>query len=123
MKTPEQIVQAQLDAYNARDVERLLAIYADDAQFFEHPSTLLFAGSEQLRARFVERFAEPDLYARLLHRTVLGNRVIDHEAITRNFVDGRGTLQVAMVYEVADQRIARAWCITGERALEEPHHS
>ena len=104
-------------------METLLAIYAEDVQFFEHPSTLLFTGSEQLRARFVERFAEPDLHARLLHRIVMGNRIIDHEAITRNFVDGRGTLHVAMVYEVAEQRIARAWCITGERSLDGPHRT
>ena len=35
--TPAAIVQAQLDAYNAHDVPALLAIYADDAQQFQHP--------------------------------------------------------------------------------------
>jgi len=35
----EATVQQQLDAYNRRDVEALLAIYADDAQMFEHPES------------------------------------------------------------------------------------
>ena len=41
MKTTSQphdsaaVVQRQLDAYNARDVDALLATYADDAQTFE----------------------------------------------------------------------------------------
>jgi hypothetical protein len=33
---PEAVVQRQLDAYNARDIETLLALYAADAQQFEH---------------------------------------------------------------------------------------
>ncbi len=30
--TPEQVVQKQLDAYNVRDVDMLLTIYAEDAE-------------------------------------------------------------------------------------------
>ena len=36
--TPEQVVQAQLDAYNARNIDAFLATYAVDAQLFEHPA-------------------------------------------------------------------------------------
>jgi len=35
MKSPEEIVQQQLDAYNARDIDAILATYAEDAQQFE----------------------------------------------------------------------------------------
>jgi hypothetical protein len=36
MSAPEAVVQRQLDAYNARDIDALLAIYAADAQMFEY---------------------------------------------------------------------------------------
>jgi hypothetical protein len=83
---PEEIVQRQFDAYNARDIEALLRIYADDAQMFEHPSKLLATGSAELRERFVERFKEPDLRAVLRQRIVMGQIVVDHEAVTRTFL-------------------------------------
>lgn len=38
---PEEIVQQQLDAYNARDIDAFMACWADDAQYYQHPDTLL----------------------------------------------------------------------------------
>ena len=49
MISPEAVVQRQLDAYNARDIDALIAIYAADAQMFEHPAKLLAKGSTALR--------------------------------------------------------------------------
>jgi hypothetical protein len=114
----EAVVQRQLDAYNARDVAALLATYADDAMMFEHPSKLLASGSAALRERFVARFQEPDLHARLLGRIVLGSRVVDHERITRNFPEGTGTVELVMIYEVQNGRIAKAWSIAGDKTLD-----
>lgn len=119
LPTPETVVQRQLDAYNARDVDALLAIYADDAQLFEHPATLLARGSAALRERFQARFQEPDLHALLLQRMVMGNIVIDHERVTRNFPEGRGEIELVMIYEVAHNRITRAWTIAGAKTLRD----
>lgn len=116
--SPESVVQRQLDAYNARDVGTLLEIYADDAEHFEFPSTLLARGSDQIRARFLARFQEPNLHARLNHRTVIGDRVIDHETITRTFPEGPGRLELLAIYEVHAGRIARAWFLAGPRTLD-----
>lgn len=44
-ESAETVVQRQLDAYNARALDALVAVYADDAQLFEHPSTLTGAGT------------------------------------------------------------------------------
>jgi hypothetical protein len=114
---PEAVVQRQLDAYNSRDVEGLIATYAEDAQLFEHPDTLLAAGSSELRARFSQRFTEPNLHANLLSRIVNGAFVIDHERITRTFPEGYGTLEAVMIYEVHDGKITRSWAIAGVRTL------
>ncbi|HEY1109672.1 MAG TPA: nuclear transport factor 2 family protein [Opitutaceae bacterium] len=114
---PAAVVQRQLDAYNARDVDALLATYAPDAEHFEHPATLIARGADELRRRFTARFAEPNLHAALLHRAVLGNLVVDYERVTRTFPEGPGSVELVATYEVKDGRIARAWFIFGAKAL------
>ncbi len=115
--SPEAVVQRQLDAYNARDIDALLAIYAADAEMFEHPSKLVARGSAELRQRFTLRFQEPNLHAALLNRIVSGATVIDHERVTRTFPEGPGEIELVMIYEVRAGRIARAWTIAGEKKL------
>jgi hypothetical protein len=117
---PESVVQRQLEAFNSRDVEALLAVYADDAQLFEHPSTLLAQGSAELRVRFSTRFQEPNLHAILLKRIVAGAIVIDQEAVTRTFPEGAGEAELVMIYDVREGRIARAWSIAGVKTLFAP---
>ena len=117
--SPEVVVQRQLDAYNARDIDALLGIYAADAQMFEHPAKLLAAGSTALRERFVARFKEPNLYAQLLKRVVMGNTVIDHERVTRTFPEGPGTAELLMIYEIQNGKIAKAWVIAGAAKLDD----
>lgn len=114
---PEAVVQRQLDAFNARDVDALLSVYAEDAQLFEHPSKLIASGSAELRQRFTVRFQEANLHAALLNRIVLGAVVVDHERVTRTFPEGAGTVELIMIYEVREGRIAKAWSITGARTL------
>ncbi len=116
--SPENIVQKQLDAYNARDVDAIMGTYAEDAQQFEHPAKLLASGSAQLRERFAIRFQEPNLHATLLKRIVMGNVVIDHERVTRTFPEGPGNIQLIAIYEVQNGKIAKAWFIFGEKTLE-----
>jgi len=119
--SPLAVVQAQLDAYNAKDLDALMRTYALDAQQFALHAplqgALLAQGHEQIRPRYQERFVEPDLHARLLSRSVLGNFVTDLEIVTRNFPEGRGTVEMLCVYEVVDGRIVRASFATGEKRL------
>jgi hypothetical protein len=116
--SPVSVVQAQLDAYNAKDVDALLETYAEDAeQFFLH-GELLARGHHQLRERFLARFKEPDLHAELVSRIIVGNVVADAELITRNFPEGRGTLEMLCVYEVVNGRIQRASFALGEKTLQ-----
>lgn len=114
---PAAVVQRQLDAYNARDVDAILATYSTDAEQFEHPATLIARGAEELRRRFAARFAEPNLHATLLHRAVLGDLVVDHERVTRTFPEGPGSIELVAAYEVKDGRIARAWFAFGAKQL------
>jgi hypothetical protein len=112
---PESVVQRQLDAFNARDVEALVEVYAPDAQMFEHPAKLLASGSAELRERFTARFREPNLHATLLRRIVSGAFVVDHERVARTFLEGAGEIELVMIYEVRSGAIARSWTIMGPK--------
>ena len=118
--SPLAVVQAQLDAYNAKDIDALLATYAPDAEQYVLHGERLAQGHAQMRERFLARFAEPDLHARLLSRTVVGAMVVDYELITRNFPEGLGTVEMLCVYEVVGGRIQRASFATGAKRLGPP---
>jgi len=110
-------VQKQLEAYNLRDIENFMLWWAEDCQYYAFPSTLLAANATEIRARHIERFKEPDLFGKLHTRTVVGNVVVDHETVQRNFPDGAGEVDVICIYEVQNSKIAKAWFKVGEPRL------
>lgn len=114
----EKTVQKQLDAYNARDLEAFMAMWAEDAQYFEHPGKLLANGAAEIRKRHIERFKEPNLHAHLVKRIVIGNKIIDHELVTRTYPEGTGKAEVAVIYEVKAGKIANAWFIIGAPVMD-----
>ena len=114
----EAVVQRQLDAYNARDIEAFMASWSQDAQYFEHPSKLLASGAAEIRERHIARFKEPNLHGRLVKRMSVGNTVVDQEIVNRSFSEGTGTIDVIAIYEVRDRKIAKAWFILGAPTLD-----
>ena len=118
LTSPADLIQRQLDAYNAHDLDALLATYAEDANLFEHPATLLASGHSQLRARFALRFQEPNLHAHLLHRVLIDRFVIDHERVTRTFPEGPGTIELIVTYEVIDGKIINVWFLASPKTLD-----
>ena len=119
MMNPSSVVQAQLDAYNAKDIDALMLTYAPDARQFTLHGPLLAQGIDAIRLRYVARFVEPDLHARLLSRSVVGNIVTDVEIVTRNLSEGLGTVEMLCIYEVAEGRIQTASFATGATTLLE----
>jgi hypothetical protein len=117
--SPAEAVQAQLDAYNAKDIEALLGAYAPDAEQYQLHGGLLARGSDEMRARFLARFAEPDLAARLISRVTMENIVVDHEVVTRNLTEGVGTVEMVCIYEVADGRIRKASFAVGATRMRD----
>lgn len=63
------------------------------------------------------RFAEPDLHARLLSRIVMGHVVVDAEEITRNFPEGKGTIEMLCIYEVVNGHIDKASFALGRKTI------
>ncbi len=106
--TPEDIVQKQLDAYNSRDIDTFVAMHAPNAELYSFSETTPFVkGQKQIRATYNEIFeTSPSLFSKLIHRIVLGNKVIDHEEITgRKGVD---VLEFIAIYEVDEMTITKA---------------
>ena len=114
----EAAVQAQVDAYNARNIDAFLATYSDDAQLFEFPDKLIARGSAQLRERYAARVKEEGLHADIVKRIVLGNTVVDHEQVRRMFPEGPGILEAIAIYEVDNGKITKAWLKVGEKKLD-----
>ncbi|HNR18160.1 MAG TPA: amidohydrolase family protein, partial [Chitinophagaceae bacterium] len=79
--TAVQLVQQQLNAYNAHDLDAFLEPYADEVELYEFPAKLLSKGKEQMRKDYVFITQTPKLYCRLQNRVVQGNMVIDHEEV------------------------------------------
>jgi hypothetical protein len=115
---PEKVVQAQLEAYNAHNLEAFVATYAEDVQLFEHPSKLLATGRAQLRERYAGRFSDSILHADIAKRIVMGNTVVDHEKVRRTFPEGVGTIEAVAIYEVQGEKIVKTWLIYGPKALD-----
>ena len=107
-RDPAAVAQRQLDAYNARDLQRFLAEYSDDICVYRPPAAEpTLQGKAALAAHYAsQRFNLPGLHAELVNRMVLGNKVIDHERISG--VRDR-PFDVAAVYEVVDGLICTAW--------------
>lgn len=78
------VVQRQVDAYNAHDLDAFVATYSDDVVIYRVPSTTpALAGKDKLIAFYRDtRFNRPQLHVEILSRTVIGNKVIDHERIS-----------------------------------------
>jgi len=116
--TPEQVVEAQVLAFNARDLTEFLAYYADDAEMYAHPSTLIAAGHTELSPYFASRFSDSRVHSEVLERIVMGPMVVDHERISRTFEAGAGTIELLTSYEVHDSKITRCWLLFGPEVLE-----
>jgi hypothetical protein len=106
--SPEVVVQRQLEAYNAKNLNAWLATYAEDAKQYELGGALLAQGHEAIRARTAPRFTEPNLQAILLKRVVMGNVVIDHEDVMRSFASGPGRVELVCIYVVEQGKIQSA---------------
>lgn len=111
--SPQEAVQQQLDAYNARDLERFIAVYADDVQVFRPPVGEPSMVGRQALADFhrTQRFNLPALRAELVNRIVLGNKVVDHERV---FGIRDQPFEVAVVYAVRDGLIRSVWFFSPE---------
>lgn len=107
MMTPIDVVQRQLEAYNARDLDAFAATYADSIRIYRMPATEpSISGMEKLRETYRARFASPALHAEILSRIEIGNKVIDHERVVGI---KEHPIEAVAVYEVDAGLIRNVW--------------
>ena len=100
----EDPVQAQVDAYNARDIEAFTAAYHADVVITDASGRAIMSGQETIRDEYGALFeASPDLRAEILGRVSGGAWTVDHERVER---DGDAR-ELLVAYQVADGLITR----------------
>ncbi len=103
-ESPAHVVQRQLEAYNARDIEAFMDTYSKDVKLFDYPNELFMEGQEKMKESYNTYFeSTPDLHCEVKNRIIMGNKVIDEEFITAN---GANFSAVA-IYEVENGRIIK----------------
>lgn len=105
-ETPEQLVQRQVAAYNSHDAARFSATYAENAELLDFPSKPTLVGRAKLAEFYTKFFAwASQVHCEVVSRTVLGNKVIDHERVT-GLPNGK-TIEAVAIYEVENGLIRR----------------
>ncbi len=100
------LVQGQLEAYNAQDLDAFCAFYAGDAVLAAYGAEPHTVGLDAIRERHKILFAQfSQNQAELLNRIAVGAHVIDHERVQR--APGGETFEVSPIYTIAGGKIVR----------------
>ena len=95
-------VEAQLIAYNARNVEAFLACYTPDCIIEDGAGKRLMAGHDEMRPRYHALFdGSPHLNCVIVNRTRIGSYVLDEESISGRLPGTQPEVRRAMaIYRV-----------------------
>jgi hypothetical protein len=100
---PFQVIEEEVAAFNARDIETFLGTFHADAVLEGlSGSNGRLEGHDDMRAHFGGRMAQPGLVVEILSRVRLGTWIVDHEIVHN---DERSIEQLA-IYQVREGRIA-----------------
>ncbi len=79
------IIDKLVAAYNNSDARAFADLFAENIVTFEHPNQVAQSGREMIFEFYQKVFAEfPQNRTEVLHRIVIGNRVLDHERVRRS---------------------------------------
>ena len=103
-ETPEMLVQRQLNAYNARNIDAFLATYSDNVVLYNFPDSAMGKGKEMMRTIYGNLFKNLKyLHCEIVDRIKLNNTIIDHERV--KFDDK--VVEAVAIYEVKDGKIVK----------------
>jgi hypothetical protein len=103
------VVQDQTDAYNARDLDRLLTYYSADAIIEDAAGTVMVQGHDAMRGLYGSLFSQSlDLHLEIPRRIHVGQWVVDEEHYTGVHLEGFPPEFTAVaVYQVSSGKIMR----------------
>jgi hypothetical protein len=103
-ESPEAIVQRQINAYNARNIDQFIATYSEDIEIYDATGKLLMKGHKQMREEYEGFFKNAEnLYCQIENRIVFNNKVIDKEKVRV----GKDTIHAVAIYEVEGGEIKK----------------
>ena len=107
---PAQVVLEQLDAYNARHLERCLSSFRTDAVVEDATGNVMARGVDEMRELYRRVFSQsPSLHVDIPQRIHVGSYVIDEEQVTGLNIEGfPSELHGAVVYRVEGDKIVSA---------------
>ena len=109
MSMATDVVDAQIQAYRARDIDLFLSHYADDASVVLFDGTPMFVDKQMMREQYGKLFADsPDLHVIIANRMSVGEFVVDEEHLSGFHFGEMPTEMTALgVYRVTDGKIAK----------------
>ncbi|UTW55838.1 nuclear transport factor 2 family protein [Kordiimonas sp. SCSIO 12610] len=108
-KSPRQIADEQLIAYNNHDLEAFCALFHSDAELYDLPShTLVAKGLDDIRSMYADRFSNKDLRCEVHSKTDLADFAIDRETLSGL---PTGTVEIVAMYQVKDDLIHKVYFI------------
>jgi len=100
------IASAQLEAYNAQDLDKYVSYFTEDCIVSGLNGTPTETSREAIKSRYAKAFAQfPQNKAELLSRIAVGNTVVDHELVIR--APGGEQFEIIAIYTFRDGLIAR----------------
>lgn len=103
-ESAEMVVQRQLNAYNARNINAFLDTYADDIELYDPSDKLMSKGKETMRKTYEPMFKQvTNLHCQIVNRIKVNNTIVDHERVRF----GKEIVDAIAVYEVKDGKIVR----------------
>ena len=103
-ESPEAIVQRQVNAYNAKNIEEFMNTYSADVELYDFPQKVFVKGSDEMKKIYGKLFSEsPSLYCEIENRIVMGNTIIDKEKVRR----GKQIIHAVAIYEVVGGKIKK----------------
>lgn len=107
--SPLDLVERQLKAYNARNIDAFLEPYADDVELYEFPDKLLSKGKDAMRKDYEEMFKNiPSLHCDIVGRIIQRNIVIDKESISGM---GKNKFEATAIYHIEKNKIKKVYFI------------
>ena len=110
--TPAMVVERQLEALNAHDLEGIMALFSEDAEASDLPvGAPALRGKAGLRERYATLLkGSPEFHVSAAAQLVSGAFVVQRERL-KGLPNANVPAEVVMVYQVKSSKIIRMWAL------------
>jgi hypothetical protein len=102
----EQLIDKLVECYNSHNARGFADCFAENVKTYEHPNILSQNSREEIFETYEKVFAmRPNNRTTVVHRIIIGNRIIDHEKVNREINDE--PFDAIAIYEIENNLIQR----------------